>query len=101
VLVSQDVSAGLMIPCRYMILRRSGDTEWLRSSASVLDESDVAALTRDFEMSFPRSSGLPCSPVADYSRDMVDDDYESPDEFPLFLHRRLHARGMRSSSLVQ
>jgi hypothetical protein len=95
----RTVDDPLDIPCRYLVLRRSGDTEWLRSSASVLEEPVVAALVRDFELRFPRSSRLPCNSVANYPRDIVDDDYESPDEFPLLLHRRLHARGMRPAAV--
>jgi hypothetical protein len=43
-------------------------------------------------MRFPRSSELPCAGVKSYEPEAREEDYDSPDEFPIALYQRLRAR---------
>jgi hypothetical protein len=49
-------------------------------------------LRHRFEMRFPRSSELLCAGVKSYEPEAREEDYDSPDEFPISFYQRLRAR---------
>lgn len=74
----------LDIPAQYLVVRRNGDTEWLRGGQ--LTSPEELAMKRGFEYKFPRTEELQCNPVRDYPARLAaqeGDASESDDEVNL------------------
>lgn len=77
------------IPCEYQVLRQSRDLEWRPSSSSLLYEEPAHEKLVAFEIRYSRDPSRPCNPVDEYP---ADDEYESPDEYPIAYHEELSQR---------
>jgi hypothetical protein len=64
----------------------------LHGARSIRYEEHEVELRHRFEMRFPRSSELPCAGVKSYEPEAHEEDYDSPDAFPIALCQRLRAR---------
>jgi hypothetical protein len=86
--IPQDVDP-LDIPCEYLTLRKNGDLAWISSSHGDLEDAHIKEMVVNFECRYPWDSVRPCNPIVDYPEFGLD--YDSPDEYPLALRRRVQS----------
>jgi hypothetical protein len=82
-----DFTDPLEQPCEYLVLRENGEMGWTPHSSSEWEDVKAREFVIAFECRYPRELERPCIGVKDYPE--VDPDYDSPDEMPLGLRKRV------------